>query len=73
MIEKKFILTKIEANQAVLNDVDNNKKIFWPLEYLPKNIEINEPVNIIISSEENIASRKILARDVLNEILDISE
>ena len=73
MIEKKFILIKIEANQAVLNDVDNNKKIFWPLEYLPKNIEINEPVNIIISSEENIANRKILARDVLNEILDISE
>jgi len=73
MIEKNFILTNIEGDQAILTEINTNKKIFWPLEYLSENIKIDEPVSIAISSEEDMVSRKILAKDVLNEILDISE
>ncbi|HOZ53412.1 MAG TPA: hypothetical protein PK142_01910 [bacterium] len=73
MIEKNFILTDLDEKQAALIEIDTNKKIFWPLEYLPNNIKIGESISIIVSLEKDLADRKVLAKDVLNEILDISE
>ncbi len=73
MIEKTFILSSFKENQAVLIEKDSNKNIFWPIEYLPENIKIGESINIVISLEQDLINRRTLAKDVLNEILDISQ
>lgn len=73
MIEKIFILSNFVDDQAVLIEVNKNKKVFWPQEYLPKDIKIGETININICLKQDLVDRKILAKDVLNEILDIGE
>lgn len=66
----KLIIDRIENNYAILKTTDN-KAINWPLDKLPNDIKEGSSLSFLIgASPETADSKKELAKDILNEILD---
>lgn len=68
----KGIIDRIEGQKAVLS-LDDGQKLIWPMEKLPANSAEGSVIKLILTdgglTEE--AARNLLAKDILNEILDV--
>lgn len=66
-------IEKIEGKNALLI-FDDGQTLTWPIEKLPAEVIAGSAIKIFISSEELIDNGKnLLAKDILNEILDIGK
>lgn len=65
---------RIEEDKAVLL-TDDNKEIIWPTKKLPENIHEGQVLYINISdvADRKEGTNRKLAKDILNEILDVDE
>jgi hypothetical protein len=69
----KIIIDRFEGDFAVLK-TENNKTINWPIENLPEGASEGSALFFLIGdSPETADSKRELAKDILNEILDTSE
>ncbi|HNV12334.1 MAG TPA: hypothetical protein PK686_02980 [bacterium] len=69
-IKLKFIGFK--NDYAVLKNDENNQEILWPQNYLPTGINEGSYLNFLVSeSSQDDLKRKQLAKDILNEILNV--
>lgn len=66
-----LIIDRIEGEQVVLKTTDNTT-ITWPKNKLPDNIHEGESLSFQINHEEETEGKnKKLAKDLLNEILNV--
>lgn len=62
----------LRGNDAVLKINDNGKEVLWPKSNLPVGINEGDYLNFLISeSDSDSSKRKQLAKDILNEILNV--
>lgn len=68
----KGTIDRIEEQKAVIS-LDDGQKLTWPVEKLPPNCAEGTPIKIILTAgdanEED--ERNLLAKNILNEILDV--
>lgn len=67
----KLTIDRVEEDRAVLMDDDGNQ-IVWPLDKLPKGSNTEGSVlNFnVMSDEDTEKDKRILAKEILNEILN---
>jgi len=69
----KAIIDRFEEEKAILKTEDN-KNIFWPKEKLAGNLKEGSSVIIVITDDKkDEESNKKLAKDILNEILNVEK
>lgn len=69
----EFTVDRFEDNKAVLRS-EYNETVIWPKEKLPTNIKEGSIVAFMISDGSEIKDEKTnLAKDILNEILNVEE
>ncbi len=70
----KGIIDRIEEGTAVLS-LDNGQIINWPLEKMPADCVEGTAVIISIFKDGEMAEdeKKIMAKNILNEILDVED
>lgn len=71
----KGIIDRIEDEKAIISLVDG-QKINWSLEKIPADCVEGTAVKISISKDGELDEedeKKIMARNILNEILDVDE
>ena len=69
----KLIVDRFEGDKGVLKTEDN-QTIVWPKNKLPINSKEGEVLLFVITnSKEEEKSSKQLAKDILNEILDVED
>ncbi len=70
----KGIIDRIEGQKAVLS-LDDGQKLIWPLEKIPAHCVEGTAVIISIFKDGEMAEdeQKIMAKNILNEILDVEE
>jgi ribosomal protein S4E len=66
----KVIIKEIKEETTVLKFEDGNN-ISWPTNKLPKEIKVGDALNIAINDNGKTAEPEQLAKDLLNEILNI--
>jgi len=67
----KIILDRFENDKAVLKTEDG-ENIIWPKNKLPENAQESQIFNFTIDNDEKTAKdKKGLAKNILNEILDV--
>lgn len=69
----KFTIDRFEGDKAVLKTNDG-ATVLWPKDKLPANSHEGSSVNFTINTDlETENEKRILAKNILNEILDIKE
>ena len=72
-MKKTFKITSSNGEKVILEN-DDGKNLAWPIEELPE--DAKEGDNIILTMNKNPETEeeeKLLAKNILNEILDIRE
>lgn len=66
----KVTIKEISDSHAILKFEDGGT-ISWPINKLPKEIKVQDILNIRINDDGNAQEPEQLAKDLLNEILNI--
>lgn len=67
----KFIL-KVESKREQDAILKNNQgqTVVWPLNALPSNINIGEELSFTVNKETDIKENELIAKNIINEILN---
>jgi len=65
-------IEKLEEDKAILKSEDNDV-VIWPRHKLPSGAKEGSLLAFAIKSGEQDAENKEIAKDILNEILDVEE
>ena len=69
----ELTIDRFEGEKAVLKNEDN-ETVVWPKNKLPKNVKEGSILALTITDKEETKNNKEdLAKDILNEILDVEE
>lgn len=68
------IIDRIEGDKAIIS-IKDGQTIHWPIEKLPKNSLEGNNIKIFIAQQEisDEEERNLLAKNILNEILDVEK
>ncbi len=66
----KVTIKEINEQHATLK-LEDDKVILWPISHLPKEIKIDDILTFSINDNGKIQEPEQLAKDLLNEILNI--
>lgn len=66
----KVTIKEISGMQAVLK-FEDGETIIWPTDKLPKEIKIDDVLSLSVNDNGKTAEPEQLAKDLLNEILNV--
>jgi hypothetical protein len=73
-MKKNFKVKSINKDKAILENSQKGKNLAWPIDELPKNIKEGDNIILTINKTSTTPEEeRILAKNILNEILDIQE
>ncbi|MFW5888216.1 MAG: hypothetical protein ACOCVY_00685 [Patescibacteria group bacterium] len=73
-MKKEFKVRSIDKEKVILESKEAGKNLAWPVDEFPKNIKKGDDVILTINrASQEEKEEKILAKNILNEILDIQE
>jgi len=68
-----FIYNGVDGDMAILSD-ESGREIRFPQDKIPADVNIGAPLSFsIFAAKDLVKSNKDLAKEILNEILHISE
>ena len=70
-MDVKLTVKEIASDNAVLK-LENGHDIKWPISYLPKEIKVGDVLTFLINDQGSKKEPEQLAKDLLNEILNIN-
>ncbi|MFH0854116.1 MAG: hypothetical protein V1891_01345 [bacterium] len=70
----KGIINRIDGDKAIIS-IEDGQTITWPIEKLPKNSIEGAEIKIFVAQNKisDEEERTLLAKNLLNEILDVDE
>lgn len=72
-MKKKFKVTSIDNEKAILENI-HGKNLAWPVEELPQHTKEGDTILLTMNKNpETEEEKKLLAKNILNEILNIEE
>jgi hypothetical protein len=73
-MKKDFKIKLINKDKAILENEQKGKNLVWPVDELPAGIKEGDDIILTINKiPPDREEGKILAKNILNEILDIQE
>jgi len=67
------VIDRLEGKQAVIK-LENREEIYWPISQLPDALTEGSAVQLTLAGAEAAsAGREALAKDILNEVLNVSD